>query len=249
MIKNSKYISTITILEAIARESDYDNVNLGDVVEWLWEVIEHLSIPMYYIDTTSSIDVLDYRGILPSKIESIDQVRDYYSKIPLLPTSNIFYKSPNKTSTAMPVAILNVDGGTETLDSLSLTSRVTNEQYQYKVENGYIYTEFPECKLEIAYKTYPIDAEGFPMIPEDIYFIKAVRSFIIMKLDKKQWRKGLLPENIYRDSEQDYYFCAAQAKGHAALPDLDMLEKIRRFSALLVSDTNGFNKSFNNLGA
>lgn len=247
MLKTDNYISSLAIFEAIARDADYDNISYGDAVEWIWEVIELLGIPMYYMDDLCEIDITDYKGILPSDMHSIIQVRDFYSKVPLSQTTNLFYRSDTETPSQMQ-AIMLVDGGYEPLDTTELSSRARQLQYSYKVQDKVIYTEYQTAKLELAYSKFPIDKNGFPMIPDDAKFMRAVKAFIIMKLDYKQWRKQLISEAIYRDSEQNYYYAAASAQSKANTPDVATMETIRRFSSLLVSDNTQFNKSFKFFG-
>lgn len=244
MLDNSKYVSTMRILEGVARDAAYDNVSIGDALEWLWEVIEYLNIPLYYVDDIVYIDVEDYRGRMPENFQKLVQVRDYVTKTPLLESKYLFFKSPNKTPLDQIQAIVNVEGGSVEYSTSQQSASTRYDQYTYKIEEGWIYTEYSTTKIEMAYKAFPIDENGFPKVPEDAKFLRALKAFIIMKLDYLGWRKGLISEAIYRNSEQDYYYAAASAQSKANMPNLEMMEAMRRQSSLLVSDPTQYLKSF-----
>lgn len=248
MLNNSKYISTFSIIERVIRDSGYDDISFSDVVEWLWEVLGYLEIPLTLIDDNCYVDVTDYKGILPSNLESIQQVRDYYSQIPLIKVSDIFYKSPNKTKIDNNNAYLNGEGETINLDTNNVSASSRYGQYTYKIEDGMIYTEYQKVRVEIAYKRFPVDDKGFPIVPQDAKLIRALKNYIIMMMDKRAWRKQLIPQSVYAESSQDYYVAAAAVQSYSMMPDLAEMEKIRRFSSLLVSDTNNYDKSFKYLG-
>lgn len=244
MLDNNNYVSTKRILEAVARDAAYDNVSVGDALEWLWEVIEYLNIPMYYRDEFVYIDVEDYRGKLPINFQRLIQVRDYVNKTPLMVSKYLYFQSPNKNSLEQVQAIVNEEGGSVEYSTSQQSSSTRMDQYTYQIRDGWIYTERATTKLELAYKAYPIDEEGYPMVPEDAKFIRALKTFLIWKLDYLAWRRQIISEVVYRDSESNYYYAAAAAQSKANMPDLEMMESMRRQSSLLVSDPNQFLKSF-----
>lgn len=199
---------------------------------------------MYYIDEFVYIDIEDYRGQLPNNLQQVVQVRDYTSKTPLMESKYLFFQSPNKTDLEQTQAIINEEGGSVEYSTSQQSSSTRLDQFSYKISDGWIYCERKDTKLELAYKAYPIDEDGFPMIPEDAKFIRALKTFLIFKLDYLAWRKGIISEAIFRASEQDYYYAAGAAQSKANMPNLEMMESIRRFSSLLVSDPNQYLKSF-----
>jgi hypothetical protein len=247
MLNTSKYISTNSIIESLARDADYDNVSIGDLLEWIWEVISYMNIPMYYTEATTTIEIDNYRGRLPFNFYKETQIRDTYSEVPYIKTTNIFYHIPDKDSINDVQAHINVDGGTEELSTSNLSSNKRIIQREFNIRDGWIYVEFETGDLEMAYKAYPLDESGFPLIPEDAKFMRAIKTFLIKNLDYKAWRKGIIPKDIYQDSEQNYYYAVAAAQSHSNMPDLATLETIRRFSSLMVSDPNQYAKSFKHL--
>ena len=101
---------------------------------------------------------------------------------------------------------------------------------QYKLDSGYIYTNFESGYVQVAYRGFPIDASGYPMIPDDPKVKEALKCHIIYKLDWKTWRKNPSPQNksIVNDSEQqrNFYVAAAITKSH--IPSIDKMESLKR---------------------
>jgi hypothetical protein len=67
-------------------------------------------------------------------------------------------------------------------------------------------------------------------------------------LDRREWRKGRLHENIYRDSEREWHRLCGQARGQANMPNLDKVEAIKNMWVRLRPKDNNYNSFFNTLG-
>lgn len=77
----------------------------------------------------------------------------------------------------------------------------------YKTNAGYIFTDFDKGTVIFNCSVFPVDEEGKPMIPDNVMYIKAVYSFIRMKLGERlMWQKKiLLNEFKYLQSEWLFY--------------------------------------------
>jgi len=100
-------------------------------------------------------------------------------------------------------------------------------QYQYNINNGYIFTNFEKGFIEIVYTGFVIDEHGFPMIPEDQRYQEAVKWSLIRHLDYKKWRLGEISDKVfqYSDQQRDWYIASARSK--ASIPSLDKMESIK----------------------
>ena len=100
---------------------------------------------------------------------------------------------------------------------------------KYKVNNGYIYTNFKHGFVEMSYKALPIDEFGMPMVPDEIKFIRAVVTYLTAQLDKKRWRttKNNADKLIWQESDREalWYIGAARSKAHN--PNYDLMESIK----------------------
>ena len=102
--------------------------------------------------------------------------------------------------------------------------------YTYKINNGAIFTSFEKGFINMQYKAYPIDSEGFLMVPDDEKFRAALKYHIMYKLDFRRWRSNPASPGLkalLNDSEQrrDFYVGAARNKAH--IPSIDGMEAIK----------------------
>ena len=105
-----------------------------------------------------------------------------------------------------------------------LSVNFDDKNYTYRINAGNIETSFEDGFVELVYNGFEVDCNGFPMIPDDVKFEKAVESYLIERLDYLKWRRGELADKVYRKSEQerDWYIAAARSKGN--LPSIDKME-------------------------
>lgn len=108
-----------------------------------------------------------------------------------------------------------------------INQSVRNVVLSYNLNNSFIFTSIREGKVEMAYKAFPIDSKGIPMIPDNQRFINAISSFIRYKIDYKLWRKGLIVDKILNDSEQEWSFYSQSSAVQMSLLSVDEMESIK----------------------
>ncbi len=119
--------------------------------------------------------------------------------------------------------------------------------YNFYIQDGYLNSSLKEGKLCLTYLSIPIDEEGYPLVPDDVYFDKALKSYCTYMLDKIQFRKGLLPDAIYKESKQDWLFYVNSARGSANMPDASKLDKIQKIWVRLIPKPHSYSNNFRNL--
>jgi hypothetical protein len=110
--------------------------------------------------------------------------------------------------------------------------------YEYKVNDGYIYTNFETGFIEIVYTGFATDDHGFPMIPDDQRFIEAVRWSLMEHLDYKKWRTAEISDKVYQHSEQNRDWYIASARSKASIPSLDKMESIKNMFLRMIPKIN-----------
>lgn len=121
------------------------------------------------------------------------------------------------------------NGTTETI------SRSIPVQATYYLNEDYIFTSYEEGYVLISYLAYPFDCQGFPLIPDDIKFRKAVQWYIQERIDYKLWRQDLIADKVYKETskERDWYMGAAQTG--SIMPSLDEMERLKNmFTKILL---------------
>jgi hypothetical protein len=196
-----KYISVLSILEEVYQDEGYAHeLDWNDAISWAGKALAKINAPGIFIEKvtgnsllTPNVVVTDHRGTLPIDfIELLPAgVRDFDSKEVYENSSDSFHNQ---------VVVNNEDLEND-------TGRLT-----YILKNNYIETSEKTATLELAYRAFLVDEEGFPMIPDIERVKEAVRTFITFKQDHKLWRLGKISREVYNDSEREWLFYLPSAQ-------------------------------------
>ena len=261
MAYNGKVIGIQRVIEKAFRNAGLEKIDWEAAIEWTGELMGNLGVPYTYIDMTTNglddmpdpIEVVDYRATLPTDLVTLKSIRkvelddDGFPETyaPMVESQDVFHltqidQEENTTTYYDPIVLVtevNTDeDGYPEADYVYYESDVSYsedpiESYTYKVQGGVIFTNFQEGYVEVSYKGYPIDSDGYPLIPEDPKFVKALEYYIISMIDWKRWRAN--PQNpglkaIANDSEQRYLWAAGAARNKAHIPTYDRMESLKR---------------------
>lgn len=280
MAYNGRYTSIKRVVEKAYRDAGLDKVEWETAIEWTVDFMGLIGIPYQYINKSTNgqgdnplpVFIENYRGILPPELVNIISCRrikldpngivsDFY---PMVESTDIFHttetnRNNQSISTFNPVVKtvsfdLDDDGDITSTQSQTEQDSIQprpNKSYQYKVQGEYIFTDFKDGYVEVSYTGYPLDTEGFPMIPEDPKYLKALEFYIISNLDWKNWRKNPTNQNraIMLDSEQkaDWYIGAARTKSH--IPSIDKMESIKNQWLRSIPKINEHSNNFKSMNS
>tara|TARA_R110002012_G_scaffold6160_1_gene28063 strand:+ start:3682 stop:4470 length:789 start_codon:yes stop_codon:yes gene_type:complete len=225
---NGKVKSIQHVIEKVFRNTGLvEGVDLHDAIEWAGECIELIGAPQSLTNKVACIDIAHGRGDLPCDLHLVMQFR---------------YKTA-KGYTAMGYASDNFHRHCSNCPDLSCNSSVT-----YTLSDDCVFANFDTGTVEVAYRALPTDENGWPTIPDDIKFIRAVEYYIREKLDYLLWRSGKLPQAVYEKTVQDqvWYLGAAQTRG--AMPSVDEMKNIKNNFLRLIPKINQEEDFFSTLG-
>lgn len=228
-----KYKSLRFVVEKVFRDSGYvDEVDIEDVIEWAGECLELIGVPESYVAKQELITIKDGRGLLPCDLLTLRQVRfvneDKNKSLPMVYNTSNFHKYLSHEC-----------------------SRVKEKncgERTYTLSDNCIFTGFDEGYVEIAYEAFPTDENGWPKIPDNIKFVKAIEYYIREKIDYLLWRAGKLPQAVYMKTEQEqvWYLAAAQSAG--VMPNADRMENIKNNWLRLIPKINQHSDYFASFG-
>jgi hypothetical protein len=160
------------------------------------------------------------------------------------------------TNTEYTDAILDVESAIDNIRqsqgrATSYQSQVLDFIPKYKLNNNYIFTNFRNGFVEMAYRAYPVDEFGMPMVPDNIKFIKAVEWYLISRIDYKRWRtsRNAADQRVWESSSREADWYVASARSAAHMPSVDKMEAIKRMLMRSIPKINEHNQGFKNLGA
>lgn len=227
---NGKLISYKTVVENVMRNHPFTESHINDdlVLEWIGSFMQHTNSPVVYTDKIEYKEVESGRAKLPNDLHllntigrisncnnlTINQMECGEGKVlPMRWTSDTFhtrYHNDDRDYTRQD--------GTET----------------YTVNSNYVFTSFSAGYVAISYKAIPTDSEGFPMIPGDEHWVKAVEYDIAYRIGYILWTQDKLKDKIFLllERERDWYF--AQAVNYSKIPSVDQMESLTNQNTKMV---------------
>jgi len=231
---NSKFVGIDRIIERVFKSGlNPEFIDFENLIEYIGEAIRLIGVPYALVKKITNgkggmsdpITIADYRGTLPTDIVHLDSVRESTTKSPMLYTTSSF-----------PV----------TYQSSNLLS-VSGQMLSYYVQDGYIFTNLEEGELELSYTAFKTDANGYPMIPDEERYLKAVVAYCNQEIARRLWVADKIDERKFRMFEQEWLFYVKSAATKAHMPNLDRMESIKNQMVRLMKNSNQHASQFNNL--
>lgn len=277
MAFNGNFISIKSTVESVYRDSGVSDINMETAVADTLELLGVIGLPYNYIDRVTDgkdmplVEVSNYRAYVPDDIVNIIAIRkadiDGYGNVintqAMIESSDLF-QSQHMPETSLqplsPTARAFEFSQDENDDSLIVNEMVVvgpvatppmTGNYSYKIQNGIIYTNFENGNLMIAYRGYPMDDDGWLMIPDDEKYKLALKFHLTYKIDYRNWRSW--PEKpafkaLLNDSEKqrDFYVAAARNKAH--IPSIDKMEVMKNMQLRSIQKINEHRNGFRTTG-
>lgn len=220
----TKYISIKQILDNIMDNPLLQDLSLERTINYAVRFIQKVGMPSIFFEKTEQLKIENYRGVLPCDFYEMIQVRmnENNSYKTFRYSTDSFHMSPNKE------------------ESYDLT---------YKLQGNCIFTSIKEGTIEIAYRAFNIDKEGFPLIPENGSFEEALELFIKVKHFTILYELGKINPQVLQHAEQQYAWAVGQAQSDLVRLSIDQLQSLTNSWNTLIQRTNEHNYGFKNNGA
>jgi hypothetical protein len=265
MALNGKLLSLKSIVSDLYGDLALDDSdNVEDFVRWTVDALNLVGHPMQYRRRVTghgeiaNLKITDYKAPLPCNLHSIEQisVNGYMATY----NSNSFHHllsgeccGLDNTTPSVNSAITDgfyIDGFGNEFVAGSLCS-LGSCGITYDVNADCLTLSVKEGEVCIAYNEFPFDDEGYPMIPDNVSYIEAVKKYITMKMDYRNWRKAPSSQGkrmLYEDSKQEWAWYVGQASNAAKMPSLDQMESIKNSLLRTVKSYNHHASGFKHLG-
>lgn len=114
----------------------------------------------------------------------------------------------------------------------------------YKVQGRVIFTSMKEGVIEIAYQAIKVDEDGFPLIPDNSSFIRALELYIKKNHFTVLFDLGKINPAVYSNVQQEYAWAVGQAQSDLIRPSIDEMQSITNALNTLVPRVNEHSKGF-----
>lgn len=231
MITNYKSIKSI--LAKIYRDFGHTTeVNEAHVVEWIAEALAKIGSFYQYEQIKTCLE-LDENG---------------KAKLP-----DNFYRLVDIAYQSQPLSWASNSLITDYVcEGCVITTCCSNNNFY--INDCYIVTDIsnstPDANnpklLCISYLGIPVDDEGYPKVPDDVYFDEALASYVTFKIDYRDWRKGQITDKVFLKSEQEWLFYVNSARGSANMPSVAQMENLKNAWVRLIPKQDEYNNFFAN---
>lgn len=221
-----KYISLRQVLDDILDHPMLKDVSFERAVNYTVHFMRIVGCPRMFEERTALVEIENYRGLLPCDFNDIIQVRTHSSCDRknygvFRHTTDSFHMSDNKQ------------------DSFDLT---------YKIQGNIIFTSIKEGIIEIAYNAFAVDSDGYPLIPDNSSFIRALELYIKKQHFTVLFDTGKINNAILNQTLQDYAFAVGQAQSDLVRPTIDQMESLTNSLNTLITRVSEHRSGFVNNG-
>ena len=200
-------------MDKLTRHPLLEDIPFETVVDYAVDFIRIVGTPPAFLEKTQEIEIKDYRGILPC---------DYYQII--------------------QARVINGEGKVGAFRYSTDSFHMSNVkpkcgELTYKIQGNCIITSIPDGKIEIAYKAMPIDEEGYPLIPDNSSYSRALELYIKLQWFTVLFDTGKITSQVLSNTQQQYAWAVGQAQTDLIRPTLDQMEAISNMWCKLIPST------------
>ena len=117
----------------------------------------------------------------------------------------------------------------------------------YKTQGMTIFTSTKDLDLEIAYRGFAVDDEGYPLLPDNSSFLRGLENYIKLQWFTILFDMGKISQNILYNAQQEYSWAAGDAQSEFSRLDLDKAETLfNSFKTLLPRNNEHWKTFFTN---
>lgn len=262
---NGKYTHINEILERVRRDYAFEDVFIDEAKEWIWDCIGYFGINDIFTYSIQDVTISSWRGELPTDIFQFIGCREKESKIPLTPTTDLYFQNNLDTNTALGEVI--IQGQSINIDSTGIGDNIVDElitptiyasfvpnystniyqKYTYQLKWPYIYTGLETTTIEVLYIAFPVWEDMTPKIPDDAKVIRMVSLHIAEKIAFRLMLQDKLSERKWQYIKDELSFAVGAARNKMLIPDIDTMENIKRQMMRLIPKPNMWNGGFKDL--
>lgn len=200
-------------MDRLTRHPLLEDIPFETVVDYAVDFIRIVGTPPSFFEKTYKINIVDYKGELPC---------DFYEMIQVRRIDKDHRMGAFRYST----------------DSFHMSN--TKPKYgglTYKIQGNCIITSIPEGEIEIAYMAMAIDKDGYPLIPDNSSYSRALELYIKLQWFTVLFDTGKITAQVLTNTQQQYAWAVGQAQTDLIRPTVDQMEAISNMWNKLLPDT------------
>ena len=195
------------------------DLSIDTVIRYTVEFMRIVGCPYMFADKVATLKIRDYRCELPCDFYQINQMRTDDGRYYEVATASFHDKDHDASGRAT-----------------------------YKVQGNVLISSLETDDAELSYQAIDVDEDGFPTLPDNSKFIRALEAYI-----KQQWftilfDTGRVSAGVLDNAQRDYAWCVGQCCTEQNRMSIDKLESLSNQLTSLMS-VDQHKRGFKNLGA
>lgn len=247
MVTNIQYTNIRRVLDDITEHPLLRDVTLEQVIRYTIRFISLHGFPQLYQDKVGTVEIKDFRGLLPCDLISILQVRDMDTGICLRSMTDTFTPGlePKPKERCQQEDFL--DNATPIGEYIPPMKR-HDEELTFKTQGRIIFTSFPDGEVEIAYKAIPVDDDGFPLLIDNETYLNALEAYIKVRVFTVKYDTGKIQAGVLSNAQTDYAWAAHNLQTEMTTPSVSEMESLTRYLNTMIKSNTRFDQGFKSLG-
>lgn len=199
------------------------DLTLETAVDYCIDFMRLVGVPDIFTEKVAVLDINNYRAALPEDFYQVNQVRT---------TEGNYFRYAG-----------------DTFHTHKCFDNTANVDLTYKIQGGVIITSIEKGCIEISYQAIAVDEEGYPMIPDNSSFTRAIQAYI-----KKEWFTILfdqtkISQQAFQQAQQDYAWAVGDCRSEFNRLTIDKAESLfNSWRTLIIRDTE-HRRGFKNNGS
>lgn len=197
-----RYINIRQILDNLLHHPLLQDLSFERAINYAVDFIRIVGCPRIFNEKTVKLKVEDYRALLPCDYHKMIQVRTCAC------------------------------GKTDTFRYSTDSFHMSEDKYcnlpdlTYKIQGQVIFTSIKKGEIEIAYEAMSVDDEGYPLIPDNSSFSRALELYIKKECFTILFDLGKISPQVYNNTLQQYSWAVGQAQSELVKPTIDQMQAI-----------------------
>lgn len=231
----NNYTSIKVVTDRLLRHPMMAGISFEAIIDYTVDFLRIVQCQGFFEEKCTTINIENYKGFLPEDFYEVNQLRlvALTHRIPKYVENFRIDDNGNK----VPTGTYTQEGYEDfecyrnksfrySSDSFHMSDIKNNFDLTYKIQGGYIFTSIKEGAVELSYQAIVLDEEGYPVIPDNSKFLRALESYI-----KKQWftilfDMGKLQQAVLQNTQQEYAWAVGACESEFQKLSLDKAESL-----------------------
>ena len=254
------YMSLQVIADKLLRHPMMSGISYEAIIDYAIDFMRIVQCGGFFENRCTLVKIENYKGLLPQDYFDINQLRlasttvfesvtepDYgYAEdgtiVPLESTHEVLDSNNNTLYTG--TIISNGPIFKYASDTFHTSSTTTHQDYTYTIQGDYIFTSIKDGMVEISYKAILLDSAGYPLVPDNSKFSRALQAYI-----KKEWftilfDMGKLQGPILQNTQQEYAWAVGACESEYQKMSLDKAESFYNSWRTIIPRVNEHSRAF-----